>query len=86
MPYSRGTTLIAVLKNRRSPGSNNPCPYNGGLPYTPTNLQGISSGVYLHIRQQLLSPTAASLIIGIFPTILSKDIFLSVTAFEGRIT
>jgi hypothetical protein len=70
--------------NRRSPGSNNPCPYDGGLPYAPTDVQGIGSGVYLHIRQQLLSPTAASLIVGIFPTVLSEDIFLSVTAFSGE--
>jgi hypothetical protein len=46
------------------------------------DVQGIGSGVYLHIRQQLLSPTATSLTVGVFPTALSEDIFLSVTAFS----
>jgi len=39
-----------------------------GIPYAPTEtpvFQRISSGVYFHIRQQLLAPTAASLYAGI---------------------
>jgi len=44
-------------------------------------VQSISSGVYLHIRQHLLAPTAVSLTAGIPPDILSEDIFLSVIAF-----
>jgi len=43
--------------------------------------QNISSGVYLHIRQHLLAPTAVSLFVGILPNMLIKDIFLSVMAF-----
>ena len=50
------------------------------------DVQGIGSGVYLHIRQQLLSPSAASLAVGTFPTMLSEDIFLSVTAFAKKIS
>jgi len=66
-----------------SAGSDNPYPYNGGLPGVSTKklFQNTGSGVYLHIRQQLLAPPAASLIAGTLPTILIKDIFLSVTAF-----
>jgi len=65
--YSRGTTLIAAYeKLPLITGSNNPCPYNGGLPDTPTfTFQSASSGVYLHIRQHLLTPTAVSLGAGV---------------------
>jgi len=53
-----------------------------GFPYAPTEFQGIRSGVYLYIRQQLLAPTAASLFAGAPAGMLSEDIFLSVTAFK----
>jgi len=62
--FSRGTTLIAAcLKPPLKPGSNNPCPCNGGYPYALTwsFVQSVSSGVYLYIRQHLLAPTAGSL-------------------------
>jgi len=75
------------LCNRHSPESNNPCPYNGELPYVPTicsyetNVQNIGSGVYLHIRRHLLAPTAVSLKNPSFPPNMSgKDIFLSFAA------
>jgi len=65
--YSAVPPWLRLKYNRHSPESINPCPANGGLPYAPTKiyLQGVGSGVYLHIHQQPLSPTAASLVAGL---------------------
>jgi len=49
-----------------------------------TLVRNISSGVYFHIRQHLLAPTAGSLAPGFHRGLLSEDIFLSVTALYWR--
>jgi len=55
------------------------------MPLLKKVFQSISSGVYLHIRRQLLTPTAVSLLTGnpapgLAPDMPIEDIFLSVIA------
>ena len=80
---SRGTTLIAVGQLPLN-GIQQSLLNNAGLTNAPNCLtfQSTSSGVYLYIHQQLLAPTAVSLIPDLKPEELSEDIFLSVTAFK----
>jgi len=73
------------MESRRSPGSINPCPFDGGpsvRSYIPL-FRNTSSGVYLYIRRRLLAPPAGSLIRrrSLAPDIPVGNIFLSVTAF-----